>query len=625
MRQENDCKYEGPDLKTLLKRYFGYDSFRPLQEEVINNVIAGSDSFVLMPTGGGKSLCYQLPALMLDGITLVVSPLIALMKDQVDSLQACGVRAEFINSSISAAQISDIRARAKNNEIKILYIAPERFALKAFQDFLKSLKVALIAVDEAHCISEWGHDFRPDYRNLSLLKELFPDVPVIALTATATEKVREDILTQLFPEKPRTFISSFNRENLKISVIEKKQAFAKLLSLLSRHKNESAIIYCFSRNETEELAEKLKLNGYSAGAYHAGMDAEKRGQVQDLFIRDKVNIIVATIAFGMGIDKPDVRLVAHYTYPKTLEGYYQEIGRAGRDGLPSDCVLFYTYADTRKHEYFMDKIEDDVLRERARRKLDEVSRFCKLTTCRKKYLLGYFGERLEGGNCGGCDNCLGEKEALDAKPAAKDKPKKGSLDYNPELFEDLRAVRKELANKANVPPFVIFGDTSLQEMAYYLPGDEEGFSGISGVGAKKLEQFGDVFLRAINKFALENNIPGRDIPGRKTEVARPKPVTAKKPAAHLKTIELLLTMTPLDKIAESQGIKSGTVVGHIEDIIDAGDKIDLDYLKIPGDRYAAMKAAFEQCGAERLKPAFEYLGEEYSYEELKLVRVLMIS
>ena len=235
MRQENDSKREGTDLKTLLKRYFGYDSFRPLQEEVINNVIGGSDSFVLMPTGGGKSLCYQLPALMLDGITLVVSPLIALMKDQVDSLQACGVRAEFINSSISAAQISDIRARAKNNEIKILYIAPERFALKAFQDFLKSLKVALIAVDEAHCISEWGHDFRPDYRNLSQLKELFPDVPVIALTATATEKVREDILTQLFPEKPRTFISSFNRENLKISVIEKKQAFAKLLSLLSRH------------------------------------------------------------------------------------------------------------------------------------------------------------------------------------------------------------------------------------------------------------------------------------------------------------------------------------------------------------------------------------------------------
>ena len=257
MRQENDCNLEGTDLKTLLKRYFGYDSFRPLQEEVINNVIDRKDGFVLMPTGGGKSLCYQLPALMLDGITLVVSPLIALMKDQVDSLQACGVRAEFINSSISAAQISDICPRAKNNEVKILNIAPERFALKAFQDFLKSLKVALIAVDEAHCISEWGHDFRPDYRNLRLLKELFPDAPVIALTATATEKVREDILAHLFPEKPRTFISSFNRENLKISVIEKKQAFPKLLSLLSRHKNEPAIIYCFSRNETEEIAEKL--------------------------------------------------------------------------------------------------------------------------------------------------------------------------------------------------------------------------------------------------------------------------------------------------------------------------------------------------------------------------------
>jgi RecQ family ATP-dependent DNA helicase len=612
-------------LKSLLKRYFGYDSFRPLQEEIINNVMGGSDSFVLMPTGGGKSLCYQLPALMMDGITLVVSPLIALMKDQVDSLQACGVRAEFINSSIPAARISDICARAKNDDVKILYIAPERFALKSFQDFLKSLKVALIAVDEAHCISEWGHDFRPDYRNLSLLKELFPDAPVIALTATATEKVREDILSHLFPEKPRTFISSFNRENLKISVIEKKQAFAKLLSLLSRHKNEPAIIYCFSRNETEELAEKLKLNGYSAGAYHAGMEAEKRKQVQDLFIRDKVDIIVATIAFGMGIDKPDVRLVAHYTYPKTLEGYYQEIGRAGRDGLPSECVLFYTYADTRKHEYFIDKMEDDILRERARVKLAEVSRFFKLTTCRKKHLLAYFGERLEGGNCGGCDNCLGEKETLDAKPASKDKPKRGSLDYNAELFEELRAIRKELANKASVPPFVIFGDTSLQEMACYLPRDKEGFSGISGVGARKLEQYGDVFLEAINKFALENNIPGGDIPARKREVARPKPVTPGKSAAWFKTRELLLTMTPLDKMAEIQGIKPGTVAGHIEDIIQAGEKIDLDYLKIPGDRYAVMKAAFEECGAERLKPAFEYLGEEYSYDELRLARVLMNS
>jgi RecQ family ATP-dependent DNA helicase len=625
MRQENDCKPGGPDLKSLLKRYFGYDSFRPLQEEIINHVIGGSDGFVLMPTGGGKSLCYQLPALMLDGITLVVSPLIALMKDQVDSLQACGVRAEFINSSIPAARISDICARAKNGDVKILYIAPERFALKSFQDFLKSLNVALIAVDEAHCISEWGHDFRPDYRNLGLLKELFPDAPVIALTATATEKVREDILSHLFPEKPRTFISSFDRENLKISVVEKKQAFAKLLSLLSRHKNEPAIIYCFSRNETEELAEKLKLNGYSAGAYHAGLDAEKRKQVQDLFIRDKVDIIVATIAFGMGIDKPDVRLVAHYTYPKTLEGYYQEIGRAGRDGLPSECVLFYTYADTRKHEYFIDKIEDDVLRERARRKLAEVSRFCKLTTCRKKYLLGYFGERLEGGNCGGCDNCLGEKETPDFKPAAKDKPKRGSLDYNAELFEELRAVRKELANKANVPPFVIFGDTSLQEMACYLPRDKEGFSGISGVGAKKLEQYGDVFIRAINKFAEENNITGRDVPTRKMEYARPKPVTSRKPAAWFKTRELLLTMTPLGEIAEVQGIKPGTVAGHIEDMIRAGERMNLDYLKVPGDRYAAMKAAFEECGVERLKPAFECLGEEYSYDELRLARVLINS
>lgn len=504
-----------------MKQYFGFDSFRPLQEEIVNNVLSGKDSFVLMPTGGGKSLCYQLPALKMDGITLVISPLIALMKDQVDSLQACGVKAEFINSSISSAQVGNICGRARNGGVKILYVAPERFALAGFQEFLKTLEVSLIAVDEAHCISEWGHDFRPDYRNLGLLKTLFPSVPLIALTATATAKVREDILSHLFPERPRAFISSFNRENLHIKVIEKKQAFPKLLNLLSRHKDEPVIIYCFSRNETEELAENLNLNGFNAGAYHAGLEAGKRKQVQDLFIKDNVNIIVATIAFGMGIDKPDVRLVVHYTYPRTLEGYYQEIGRAGRDGLPSECVLFYTYADTRKHEYFIGRMEDGPLREHARRKLEAVLRFGKLTTCRKRYLLEYFGERLEGEGCGGCDNCLGEKETLEPKPASRGKAKRGSLDFNPGLFEELRVIRRGLADKANVPPFVIFGDAALQEMAYSFPRNEREFAGISGVGGRKLEQFGGIFLEAINKFAMSHNIP----------------ILKSKPPAYLKTRE----------------------------------------------------------------------------------------
>ena len=362
-------------MRALLKQYFGYDGFKPLQEEIIGEILQQKDCFVLMATGGGKSLCYQLPALKFGGLTLVISPLISLMKDQVDALKACGIKAEFINSSLTPKRISEIYSQLKNNEVKILYVAPERFGSEGFSSFLKSLTISLIAVDEAHCISEWGHDFRPDYRNLSLLKERFPTVPLIALTATATRKVREDIISQLQLEKAHFFISSFNRENLRISVIEKKQAFPKLVKLLQKYKNESVIIYCFSRNDTETIASGLRDNNFNARAYHAGMGAKQRSSVQELFIKDEVNIIVATIAFGMGIDKPDVRLVVHYTYPKTLENYYQEIGRAGRDGLKSECVMFYTYADTRKHEFFIDQIEDVYLRRLSQDKLNAVINF----------------------------------------------------------------------------------------------------------------------------------------------------------------------------------------------------------------------------------------------------------
>ena len=517
-------------MKKLLKQYFGYDDFRPLQEEIINHVIKGNDCFVLMPTGGGKSLCYQLPALKFSGLTLVISPLIALMKDQVDALRACGIKAEFINSSLSFKQIGEIRDQVRHNEVKILYVAPERFSSVEFMEFLKTLPLDLIAVDEAHCISEWGHDFRPAYRNLSSLKDFFPSVPLIALTATATANVREDIINQLQLQKARIFVSGFNRENLHIGVLEKKQTFPKLLTLLQRYKKESVIIYCFSRKETETIAQNLRSNKFKARAYHAGMNSKERSAVQDLFIKDEVNIIVATIAFGMGIDKPDVRLVVHYTYPKTLEGYYQEIGRAGRDGLPSECIMFYTYGDTMKHEFFIRQIEDEQLRTRVQEKLDQVIRFAELRTCRKKYLLDYFGEELKGDNCYSCDICLVGKEKVKMPELkveqeigiSKPKPGKsciptGKIDYNIELFERLRALRKDLADEADVPPFVIFGNTSLQEMAYYFPQNEKDFSLISGVGAKKLEQLGEIFLRVINDFVVENNISPRDNPNKKQD------------------------------------------------------------------------------------------------------------
>ena len=599
---------------TLLKSHFGYDHFRPLQQEIITNVLAQNDTLVLMPTGGGKSLCYQLPSLCLDGLTLVVSPLIALMKDQVDALRANGIAAAFINSTLSYDQISHVQTQAKAGQLKILYLAPERLALSGFRSFLRTLKISLIAIDEAHCISEWGHDFRPDYRNLKDLRREFSAVPMIALTATATEKVREDIVAQLDIQQARTFLSSFNRANLTYLVQPKKAAFGALLALLRKHENESTIVYCISRKDTEGLASDLSANGLKALPYHAGLDNSVRQETQDKFIHDEVPIIVATIAFGMGIDKPDIRLVVHYDLPKSLEGYYQETGRAGRDDLPSDCVLFYSYGDKIKQDFFIDKIEDDTEQENARQKLAQVIEFCELQTCRRKYLLRYFGEKFEEENCGACDACLTSREEFDATEIAqkilsavirtgerfgvshisgvlrgegtervldrghdrlpvfgiakdfasdelkqvislllakkllvkngsqyptlavtqagrtflkqRDKltlarPKRTveivaargdtNLEYGRGLFEKLRALRKRMADERSVPPYVVFSDATLQQMAYYSPQGRESFGRISGVGAAKLEQYSEEFLTVIMNYAEENGLSERPI------------------------------------------------------------------------------------------------------------------
>ena len=715
----------------ILKTRFGYDHFRPLQDEIIANVLAGSDTLVLMPTGGGKSLCYQLPALCLDGLTLVISPLIALMKDQVDGLKANGIPAEFINSSLTASEIARVQTQARRGGTKILYLAPERLALSAFRDFLCALNISLIAIDEAHCISEWGHEFRPDYRNLKMLRQDFPQTPVIALTATATERVREDIVGQLSLQEGRTFISSFNRANLAYLVQPKDSAFTSLLALLRKRRDQPAIIYCFSRKDTEALAADLNAQGFKALPYHAGLDNPVRIETQEKFIRDQVPIIVATIAFGMGIDKPDIRLVVHYALPKSLEGYYQETGRAGRDGLPSDCVLFYSFGDKIKQDYFIDRMEDDAERGNARQKLVQMIEFCELHTCRRRFILEYFSEQWEEENCGGCDVCLTDREEFDATEIAQkilsavirtgerfganhvigvlrgDKTKrvlaqghdqlsvhgiapdfsadelkqivgllsaKGLLvksedqyqtlavsqpgrsflrqrerltltrpksdpevtpthdaaapEYDRTLFEQLRTLRKRIADERNVPPYVIFGDAALQQMAVYFPQSRESFSRISGVGKAKLEQFSDEFLAAITDYARANDLPERDIPARRRERDREESrdrtrSVQRKGSTYDATKQLLLQKLSISEIAQHRGLAETTIVNHLEHLAMARETLDLDHLLPPPEYMAKIEAAFLECGSQFLAPVMDHLGGAFAYAELRLARLYL--
>ena len=716
-------------MHQTLKKYFGYDQFRPLQAEIISHILEKNNAFVLMPTGGGKSLCYQLPALKFPGITLVISPLIALMKDQVDALRANGIAAEFINSTLDSAEISRIENKARTGELKILYVAPERLALDYFQNFLRTLNISLIAIDEAHCISEWGHDFRPDYRNLAKLRNLFPAVPVMALTATATDKVREDIVRQLEMQEAQVFISSFNRPNLSYVVRPKKNAFSNLVNLLKKYPDRSVIIYCFSRKETENIAADLKHEGFKAAAYHAGLENEKRRKTQEKFVRDEVQIIVATIAFGMGIDKPDVRLIVHYSLPKSIEGYYQETGRAGRDGLPSECVLFYSYGDTMKHNFFLRDIQNENERLSAQKKLAQVVEYAELRTCRREYLLKYFSEKQVLESCGGCDVCLIPKEEIDAtiiaqkilsaivrtgerfgsrhivnvlrgarvrkimelghdklsvygiakdaseeelryfmslliakeiiaksdgeyptlyltnrgkkflnnrekiilpSPQFEKEPegverKKGALEYDMGLFEQLRVLRKNLADQKGVPPFVVFSDVALQEMAYYFPQNAESFLQISGVGAMKLEQYGEKFMSVIREYVAKNNLTekphGLDSKNRRNLDAPTGRLYARAVSTYSETKKLLNAGMTIEKIAGARGLSEATIIDHIEKLKAAGEEIKIEHLRLPEDRFRKIKSAFEKSGGTFLGPVREILGEDFSYDELKVARL----
>ncbi len=408
-----------PDLSLLLKRTFGYASFRPLQREIIEATLAGRDVFALLPTGGGKSLCFQLPALVRPGLTVVVSPLIALMKDQVDALQASGVAATFLNSTLDA---DESRARLRGlhaGEYKLLYAAPERLMLEGWAENLKAWNVTCLAIDEAHCVSEWGHDFRPEYRQLAKLRTALPGVPLMALTATATGRVREDIITHLKLREPATFVASFNRPNLTYRVIPKDQPQKQILEFVRKRESESGIIYCASRAATERVAEALAGRGFAAKAYHAGLTAGERAANQESFLRDDTRIICATIAFGMGINKPNVRWIIHHDLPKNIEGYYQETGRAGRDGLPGDCLLLFSAGDIAKQTHFLDEITNEHEQQVARAQLRQIVHYAENSACRRAELLEYFGEKFPLANCAACDNCLEPRATYDGTLVAQ--------------------------------------------------------------------------------------------------------------------------------------------------------------------------------------------------------------
>jgi len=594
-------------ISNALKRYFGFDAFRPLQEAIVGDVLAGRDVFALLPTGGGKSLCYQLPALLTPGLTVVISPLIALMKDQVDALTTAGIAATYLNSSLEYDEVRERIDGLRRGAYRLLYVAPERLTIPSFAAELEGLNVTRFAVDEAHCISEWGHDFRPDYRRIAELRERFSGVPFLAFTATATDRVRADIVERLALRAPAVHVGSFNRPNLTYRVTRKKRSPEALIDWLNARPDDAGIVYVNSRAGADDLADRLKKAGIAALPYHAGLDAAKRSRHQERFIRDKTRVICATVAFGMGIDKSNVRFVVHYDLPKSVEGYYQETGRAGRDGVPADCLLFFNHGDVAKFERFILEKDTEAERAVAREQLERMTRYAYSNDCRRRDLLAYFGEAWPELNCGGCDNCLEPRPAVDATidaqkllscierirrsngfgvgiahvidvligadnekiwrwnherlttygigkdrtkvswraladelvrlgfiavdaahfntvsvtatghaalaertpvvvreaPPAVERGRKrapstaGDGPYNADVFRVLRDLRKEIADERDVPAYVVFSDAVLRSMARELPRTPAQLRAISGVGEKKLADFGTAFLEAI--------------------------------------------------------------------------------------------------------------------------------
>lgn len=716
------------NLTERLKHYFGFDSFKGDQEAIISNVLDGHGTFVLMPTGGGKSLCYQLPSLLMEGTAIVVSPLIALMKNQVDVIngmsESDGV-AHYLNSSLKKSAIDKVKSDVTSGLTKLLYVAPESLNKEENVEFFKSVKISFYAIDEAHCISEWGHDFRPEYRKIRTAIDEIGNAPIIALTATATDKVRTDIKRSLGIEDAKEFKSSFNRPNLYYEVRQKTKDIDKnIIMFIRQNEGKSGIVYCLSRKKVEELAAVLQANDIKAAPYHAGMDSETRSKTQDDFLMEKIDVIVATIAFGMGIDKPDVRFVIHYDIPKSLEGYYQETGRAGRDGEEGRCIAFYSEKDLRKLEKFMDGkpvAEQDI----GKQLLQETAAYAESSVCRRKMLLHYFGEEYTEENCHNCDNCLHPKTKIEATEALlavlksvkavkenfrqeyiidfvkgrntddivshkhdrleefglgededpviwnpvirqaliagylkkdvenygllkltasgkafvnspkpfmivldnefSDDEDKDSMEnigsaLDDTLFKMLKDLRRSMAGRFEVPPYVIFQDVSLEQMATMYPVNEKELQNIQGVGAGKAKRYGKEFCELIKRYCEEN------------EIERPEELRVRTvPNKSLKKVKIIQSIDrkiPLDDIATAEGLDFEELLENVEDIVYSGMKLNIDYFiedVMDEDHIDDIYDYFAESETDDLDTAQEELGNDYSEDEIRLIRIKFLS